>query len=115
MKIGTILLSQDGKYIDDRGNLPYRTLYDKEWLTKLVSLNTISKKGYDLLPPSMQEVATLHHSNPTLALTIPELDTLPDILFVVRSARMASGGKIFKLDKYKPIVMEQRLEIWSRK
>ncbi len=114
MLIGTVLLSQDGMYIDDRKQLPYRPNWDKQWLKILVSLNTITKSGYDTLPPSIQAVAKVTHSEPTLAITIPELDALPDILYVVRSSRMAHKGKKFRLDNYEAILKEQRFEIYQR-
>jgi hypothetical protein len=115
MTIGTILLTEDNCYVDDRKQLPHRAIWDKEWLTTLVSLNTISKKGYDMLPPSMQKVANVTHGEPSLAITIPELDELPDLLFVIRSTRRVSNGKKFKLDKYKRIAASCQIEIWKRK
>jgi len=116
MKIGTIMLSQDGCFVDDRKNLPQgRPQWDKQWLKTLVGLNTVSKAGYDMLPPSIKEVATVTHGEPTLAITVPELDSLPDILFVVRSPRMTRNGKKFRLTNYETIMTEERFEIWKRK
>jgi hypothetical protein len=61
MNIGTILLTEDNCYVDDRKQLPHRPTWDKEWLTTLVKLNTVSKKGYAMLPPSIQEVSSVTH------------------------------------------------------
>ena len=115
MITGIVLLSQDGKYLDDRNQLPHRCSWDKELLTHLVSVNLISKYGYDLLPPSIKDVAKITNGEPELALTIQELNALPDTLIVVRSARMVSGGKVFRMDNYEPILTEQRIEIWKKR
>ena len=116
MIIGTILLSQNDCFVDDRKNLPQgRPQWDKELLKTYVSLNTISREGYKLLPPSIQAVAKVTRKEPELAITIQELDALPDILYVVRSSRMTHGGKKFRLDNYEPILKELRFEVWKRK
>ena len=114
MIIGTLLLTENDYYIDDRKNLPRRTTWDKALLTSLVSMNTITHKGYMLLPPSIQEVATIHNSDPSMAVTIKEVDALADLLMITRSARLTRGGKKFKFTHFKCILKEPRFEIWKR-
>jgi len=115
MITGLILLSKDDKYLDGFGNLPARPQWDKDLLTELVRLNTITEAGYNLLPPSIRKVAHIAHMEPQLAITIEELNALPDILMVVRSQNVLPGGKTFRLTNYEPIFIEQRFEMWRRK
>jgi len=112
---GILLLTEDNMYVDDRGNLPHRPTYDKALLRTLVSLNTVTHRGYDLLPKSIQEVATISNTDPTLVLTIQEIDALADFLIIIRSARKVSGGKKFKLDKFERIAAPGQIELWNRK
>lgn len=115
MKIGLILLSSDGCYVDDRRQLPYRPSWDKELLTAFVRCNTVSEKGYALLPPSIQQLTSITLGIPTMAITIPELDSLPNILLVTRSPRKVRNGKPFRLDNYRKIAESFQLEIYIRK
>jgi len=115
MITGLILLSQDNCYLDAFGNLPRRPRWDKKLLTELVKVNTITKNGYDLLPDSIKKVARITHGEPQLALTIQELNALPDILMVVRSRYCNPDGKVFRMDNYEAIFKEERFEIWKRK
>ena len=112
---GILLLTEDNMYVDDRGNLPHRPMYDKDLLRTLVDLNTITHRGFNLLPKSIQKVATISNVNPTLALTIQEVDALADFLIIVRSARRVRGGKKFRLDKFEQIAAPGQIEIWKRK
>ena len=115
MTVGTILLSSDGNYLTREGNLPQRPAWDKEWLKTMVSLNTISHAGYDTLPPSIRDISTVTNGDPTMAITIPELGHLPDLLYVVRSSQPAPGGRKFRLDEYESVLKEQRFEVYRRK
>jgi len=115
MLTGILLLTEDNMYVDDRGNLPHRPTYDKALLRTLVSLNTITHRSYDLLPKSIQKVATVSNTNPTLVLTIQEIDALADFLIIVRSARKVRNGKKFRLDKFEQVAAPGQLELWKRK
>jgi len=110
MKIGTILLNKDDKYIKGDGNLPHRPKHDKYLLSNLVAKEAIvSDKGYSLLPPTMQKLCIVGDSN--LAITIPELNSC-DLLIISRSTEVFEGGKPFRLDNFKCLVKDRRLELW---
>lgn len=114
MIVGTILLSQDDCYIDDRKQLPYRPSFDKGLLKSLISMNTITNKGFNLLPGSIMSVAKIDNYNPSMAVTIRELDAIADLLIVSRSPRKCRNGKKFRFTNYKLLVKTAELELWSR-
>jgi hypothetical protein len=116
--VNTILLSQDDCYVDKDGNLPARPYFDKELLYAFCKGQSVSLRGYDMLPPSIQQVVNIvDERHITAAITIPEIDAHCDILIVVRSNEHfgPDNGKKFMFDKFKPIVLNGGLEIWSRK
>lgn len=115
MILGTILLDTEDNYISFDGKLPKRPQYDKELLATLVAKNTISKEGYNLLPKSMREVATVTEKEPTLPITIVEIDALTDLLLVSRSYSNVKLGKKFRLNKFEQIAKSGRFEIYKRK
>jgi hypothetical protein len=111
--IGTILLSKDGKYIDEDGKLPNRPAYDKDMLKALVANQTVSIHGYNMLPPSIRSTCEKSY-NYTVPITIKELAKC-DMLLVNRSDNTLNGGKVFRLDNFKCIVKEHRIELWVLK
>ena len=115
MVTATILLDPNDNYIDWDGNLPKRPHYDKELLTALISMNSVSSDGYSTLPNSMQELCKLAHCEPSLPITIPEIDGLTDLLIVSRSVDKVQGGKRFRMDNFKHIASGGRIELWVRK
>lgn len=116
MRIGTILLTKDNKYVDDLGNLPKRPKHDKEMLAALLSCKIVSPKGYKLLPPSLQALCVNDpYKQPTFPITIPEIAAC-DLLIVSKSPEEIKGGKVFRLNGFKCILKDRKGEIWiSRK
>lgn len=98
MKVGTILLTIDNKYIDEDGNLPIRPEFDKELLTTLVKGRSVSLAGFNMLPPSIRREINPRANE--VAITIKELAEC-DLLIVSRSPGTCKLGKIFRLDKFK--------------
>ena len=110
--VGTILLSKDDKYVDDLGNLPKRPTGDKELLQGLLSGQIVSPEGYKLLPPSLQAVCMKNpYQFPTFPVTIPEIDKCY-LLIVSRSPEAIEGGKVFRLNGFRCILKDRKVELW---
>jgi len=110
--IGTILLSKDDKYVDDLGNLPKRPAGDKELLMGLLSAQIVSPRGYKMLPPSLQAVCMNDlYKFPTFPVTIPEIDKCT-LLIVSRSPEAIEGGKVFRLNGFRCILKDRKVELW---
>jgi len=117
MKVGTILLTKSNKYVDDNGNLPKRPRFDKDLLKGLLNVEvvTVSEKAYNMLPPSMQKlVLCLGNDFSIFPITIEELENT-SLLIVVRSTEDFEGGKEFRLDNFKQLVKDRRIELWVKK
>ena len=116
MIVSTILLSADGYYIDANGNLPHRPEFDKRLLKALVKNQVISWNAYNILPDSiLKDAKEVSNNEPTVGITIPEIDGLTDLLIVVRNLIPLGRGKKFRLDKFERIVHLSAIEIWRRK
>jgi len=115
MKVGTILLTKSNKYCNDDGILPKRPKHDKALLTELLKMEGIvSSDGYYMLPPSIQEhvVVTGDNANTDYApVTIKEL-AKSELLIVSRSPEDFDGGKEFRLDNFKCLVKDRKVELW---
>jgi len=113
----TLLLDQDNRYVYNNGDLPYRPMWDKHLLQSIANDEFVSQEGFMMLPPSIRKVVHVVMDKiyqPTLPITIPEIDELSDMLIISRSS--GSGlGKIFRLDKFEQILCAQGIEIWRRK
>jgi len=111
MKVGTILLTKSNKYVDANGNLPKRPKFDKELLSNLVAKEgKVTEEGYKILPLSIQKkvVVNLYDWFP---ITIKEL-AKADLLIVSRSPEDFDGGKEFRLDNFKCLVKDRKVEVW---
>jgi len=115
MIIASLLLTEEDYYIDDRKQLPHRPTFDKELLKALISLNTITKDAYDILPASIQKTTTVTLKEPSMAIKISEIDALADLLIIIRSTRKVHGGKKFRLDKFRCLARPGQIELWVRK
>jgi len=117
MKVGTILLTRSNKYVDDRGNLPKRPKHDKTLLEGVLETEgTVSSVGYDMLPPSIQRhvVVIGDDTNTDYApVTIKELDKA-EMLIVSRSPEDFDIGKEFRLDNFRCLVKDRKVEVWIR-
>ena len=113
MTIGTILLSQDDKYVNADGTLPFRPAFDKQFLTDLLFSTSVSREGYHMLPPSIQKNC-YRSSSPDVAITIRELGRA-HLLIVIRSPVAAARGKVFRLDDFTCILKDSKLELWKHK
>lgn len=113
MKVATILLSSDNFYVNEDGFLPLRPSHDKALLTGLCEGEKVSELGYIMLPPSIQEVAHLTRSVDYVPITIKEIAEA-DLLIVSRSNDLIVRGKVFRLDKFKCILKDRRIELWKR-
>ena len=123
MTLGILLLSSDGFYVDEEGNLPQRTLWDKQFLLDLCRDRKViaSDSTIGHLPKSLLDVCKSvdNSARPfgydiNLGIeTYNMYDT--DILLITRSAEPLHKGKIFKLDDYDFILKQGDLEIWILK
>ena len=115
MIVSCILLSPDNVYVDQFDSLPDRPDFDKELLTTLCRNMVVSSKGYEMLPPSIRALVIENPSRePEIGITIDEIDALTDLLIVVRSKTRIDGRR-FRLDRFEPIVIDTKIEIWKRK
>ena len=115
MKVGIILLSPDGFYLDADGFLPKRPDFDKELLVELCrgqdyicSENTMST-----LPKSITENATrCAKEDYDINLGIKTLHIMPPhLLIIVRSDKRLNDGKYFDLSDYRPLFKSKNLEL----
>jgi len=112
MVVGTILLTKSNKYIDTEGKLPKRPKFDKELLAGLLNSNPVSEEGYKLLPPSLQALCyTSIAPQMRVPITIIEL-AKAELLIVSRSPEDFEGGKEFRLDNFKCLVKDRKVELW---
>mgnify|MGYP006883055741 CR=1 FL=1 len=116
MIVSTILLTRDNHYVDDNGNLPDRPTFDKPLLTGLCKNQEVSQDAYDMLPPSIRQIVRgVTEEEPTIGITIPEIDGLTDLLIVSRSNGTIYSGKKFRFNNFKLLANDMSLEIWKRK
>jgi len=115
MVVGTILLTKSNKYVDALGNLPKRPKHDKELLAGMLEGKYVSREGYDLLPPSLQMLCWVNKGKlPECPITIREL-AMADMLVISRSQEDFEGGKEFRLDSFRLLVKDRKVEIWVKK
>lgn len=115
MRVGTILLTKSNKYVDAEGNLPKRPKFDKTLLSEILKISKrVSSVGYDMLPPSIQRhvVVTGDDANTDYTpVTIKEL-AKAELLIVSRSPEDFENGKEFRLDNFKCLVKDRKVELW---
>ena len=111
----TILLDEKDHYVYDDGNLPIRPDFDKELLRDIYKNETVTEKGYNMLPPSIRKKVDITQDGPTAPVTVPEIDALADILLVIRGKHRCRSGKVFRFDNFMPILKEGNLEIFRRR
>lgn len=112
MIVGTILLTKDYKYVTDDGKLPKRPRYDKELLAGIIAGGKVSDAGYNMLPLSLQKLVTVS-TVPNTPITIQEL-AKSDLLIVSKSLDSFEGGKVFRLDNFKLLLKDRKVELWMR-
>lgn len=116
MLVGTILLTKDNKYVTDGGKLPTRPKHDKGLLAGLVKNQTLSEHGYIMLPQSMQKTCVVNMDKPldySVPIAIDEIAE-SDLLIISRSIEEFEGGKTFRLDNFKCLVKDRKVELWIR-
>jgi len=112
MIVGTILLTKSNKYVDDEGKLPKRPKFDKELLAGILAGRPVSEEGYKLLPQSLQALCyTSIAPQMRVPITIREL-AKSELLIVSRSQEDFEGGKEFRLNNFKCLVKDRKVEIW---
>jgi hypothetical protein len=114
MVVSTINLTYDNVYVNKDGKLPTRSSFDKELLTALCKNQIVSTKAYNMLPGSIRrDVTSTHKVEPTIGITIDEIDGLTDLLIVVRSIDDCKGKK-FRFDRFRLITKQGEIELWIR-
>lgn len=113
MKVGTILLSKNNKYLSASGLLPKRPKYDKQLLTELLAYNgKVSSCGYNLLPNSIKALVTIDNNNYT-PITIKELATC-ELLIVSKSKEKIKDGKTFRLKNFNRLIKTKKVDLWIK-
>lgn len=118
MTQGIVLLSQDGFYLGELGQLPTRPVWDKEFITMLIKGKRVlcSQNTLKDLPKSLLSVAYFT-VDPKMDYDINfGIDTFktgkPDQLIVVRSKQDLVAGKEFNLDGWTAVYKSKDLEIY---
>ena len=108
MIVSTILLTREDVYVGSKGELPHgRPDFDKELLTTLCKGQVVSLSAYEMLPPSIRRIVDVTDQiEPTIGITIPEINGLTDLLIVVRASGHTKGAK-FRFDNFEPIVIQR--------
>ena len=114
MNVSTIALDANDRYISNSGTMPARLGWDKAMLREMVKHSVVSNEGFNLLPPSIQDVARISNGDNVLPITIQEIDGLSDLILVMRSYVTLANGPKFRFDRFKFIGKTGNLEIWSR-
>ena len=112
--INTILLDKYNHYIDSEGDPPRRPSFDKQLLTAFCYNQFVSKKGFDLLPKSIQKFVTVDDNNITRGITIKEISNLSTVLLIIRSKKTIKRGKKFRLNCFNNLIKEKNIELWVR-
>ena len=116
MIVSTIILTKDNFYVNSEGKLPARPDFDKELLSNIVTGQRVSDKAYEMLPRSMKKVVKFSMGmEPTVGITIKEIDGLTDLLIVVHSNEIITRGKQFRMDNFKLLVKDRKVSIYKRK
>lgn len=118
MTQGIVLLSQDGFYLGELGQLPTRPAWDKEFITMLIKGKRVlcSQNTLKDLPKSLLSVAYFT-VDPKMDYDINfGIDTFktgkPDQLIVVRSKQDLVAGKEFDLTGWTPVYKSKEMEIY---
>lgn len=118
MTQGVVLLSADGFYLSNSGELPLRPDWDKTFITELIrdKLVLCSFETLKDLPSSMFAIASFT-TNPNAKYDINfGIDTFktarPEQLLVVRSRQTLGDGKKFNLRIWKNIYKGKDLEVY---
>jgi len=112
MLAGSLLLTATNGYVKSDGSLPDRPAHDKAFLKDCLTNELVSEAGYALLPASHKAVCSI--GKPSFAVTIEELSKA-DVLFIIRSPKDFTDGKYFRLDKFRCLMANERIEIWILK
>ena len=112
MLVGTILLTKDNVYVKEDGKLPLRPEHDKELLKDICYNGRVSTRAYSMLPPSIQKVVETDDNVLSVPITIRELAEA-DLLIVSRSFELCRG-KEFRLDNFKLILRDRKIELWRK-
>ena len=115
MIISTVILTKDNFYVTEDGRLPTRASFDKKLLTSLCKGQHISHDAYEMLPNSIRNLTHLTSDEPTIGITIKEIDVLTDLLIVVHSNELITRGKQFRLDKFELLVKDRKVSLYIRK
>ena len=126
MIVGIVAISQDGYYLDEAGNLPPRTDWDKDLLYGLCADSSIvcSKNTLATLPKSLVKVCTRTITSDKQPILLPDVNLgissfegvyRPELLIVVRHEGYLGGGRELKLNRYYRILKLQELELWKLK
>lgn len=108
MRVGALLLTSQNQYlINDR--LPYRPVWDKEWLKYLCD----NANGITYSPNTSKDLplwAKKPNMDWDLNLGIATFEDKPDLLLITRSPDHGIGPE-FRLDEYEKV----NVEVWRRK
>ncbi len=107
IKIGIILISKDGYYVGDKGQLPKRPSFDKELITYLATNEVVlcSENTFKDIPPSIRKVVkdltTDKDADWTVNFGISTFKEKCDIFYIIHSNENLDNGKYFNIDRLK--------------
>ena len=120
MKVGILLLSEDGFYAGVTNQLPQRPYFDKELLISLCQGQraVVGPNTRQALPKSISEQITEVPWEDDYDINlgiVPLKVNPPHLLIVVRSARKLFNGKHFSLSEYSNVFSSRALELYIYK
>lgn len=105
MRVAIVLISSDGYYLGEKGQLPKRPDFDKQLITSLATDKVVlcSENTYETIPPSIKKVAKKITTDRSelwdVNFGIKTYNINSDVFIVVNSTEPLNGGKEFKLDR----------------
>jgi hypothetical protein len=124
MRVAIVLISKDGFYLGENGELPKRPSFDKELITSLAKDKIVlcSENTKNTIPPSIKKVAKAITTDPNddweINFGIKTYNEDNDIFIIVNSEENLNSGKEFKLsrikDKYTEFMSFGQVDIYHK-
>ncbi len=116
MVVSKICLTDDDIYVDMKGKSPMERAFDRDLLRALCEGQVISPEAIERLPSGIVRTAEWDNTvEPTVGITIREIEGLTDLLIVSRSLELIDRGKKFRFDSFELIVKDRKIELWKRR
>jgi hypothetical protein len=115
-KVGVVLISKDGFYLGEKGQLPSRPSFDKEFITYLATDKKIlcSENTITTIPPSIKKVCTGLttdiNSDWEVNFGINTFKEKCDYFIIIISSENLGGGKKFNIDRMDDLYTKKKTD-----